>query len=50
MGYTWFHDNNYEIGNDESGKIAFATLTADAAILKNSQSYQKPYFAVTSDT
>lgn len=50
MWYTWFHDNNYEIGNDESGKIAFITLAADAAILKNSQLYQKPYFAVTSDT
>ena len=50
IGYIRFYGNNYEIGDDESGKMAFATLAADPATLRNSQSYQRPYSATTSDT
>ena len=48
--YTRFYGNNYEIGNDESDQIAFATLAADLATLKNTWPYQGPYSTATSNT
>ena len=36
IGYTRFYGNNYEIGDNENGKMAFATLAADSATPKNS--------------
>ncbi len=50
IGYTRFHSKNYEIGNDENGGIALATLTADPATPRNFQPYQGPHSAATSDT
>ncbi len=50
IGYTRFHGNNYEIGDDENGGIAFATLAADPATPRNSQPYQGSNFPATSDT
>ncbi len=50
IGYTQFHGNNYEIADDENGGIAFATLAADSATPRNSQPYQRPHSASTSDT
>ena len=49
IGYTRFHGNNYEIGDDENGGIAFATLAADQATPRNSKPYQGPHSAATSD-
>ncbi len=49
IGYTRFVGNKYEIGDDENGGIAFATLAADSATLRNSQPYQGPYSAANSD-
>ncbi len=49
IGYTRFHDKNYEIGDDENGEIAFATLATDPAIPRNSQPYKRLHFAATSD-
>ncbi len=40
IGYTQFHGNNYEIGNEKNGWMAFATLAGDPATLRNSQPYQ----------
>ncbi len=34
--YTWFHGNNYGIGNDENGGMAFAILAPDPATKRNS--------------
>ncbi len=50
IGYTRFHGNNYEVCDDENGGIAFATLAADPATLRNPQPYQGPHSASTSDT
>ena len=50
IGYTRFHDNNYEIGDDENGRIVFATLAADPANPRNSQPYVGPHSAAISDT
>ncbi len=49
IGYTRFLGNKYEIGDDENGGIAFATLAADPATPRNSQLYQRPHSAATSD-
>ena len=48
--YTRFHNNNYEIGDNEIGKMAFAPLAADPTTLKNFRPYKKLHFATTSDT
>ncbi len=48
--YTRFHGNNYEIGNDKNGGIAFATLARDLVNPRNSQPYQGMYSAATSET
>ena len=48
--YTRFYNNNYEIGNNKIGKMAFATFVTDPTTLKNSQPYKKPYFTAILDT
>ncbi len=50
IGYIRFHGNDYEISNDENGRITFATLASDTATQKNIQPYQGPHSASTSDT
>ena len=50
IGHIWFYGNNYEIGNDKIGKMAFATLAADLTTLKNSRPYKEPHSAAISDT
>ncbi len=50
IGYTRFHANNYEICADKNSWIAFATLAADPATPRNSQPYQGPHSAASSDT
>ncbi len=35
IGYTRFHNKNYEIGDDENSGIVFATLIADRVTPRN---------------
>ena len=44
IGYTWFHNNNYKIGDIET-EMAFATLASNSATC----SYQEPHSAATPD-
>ncbi len=50
IGYTRFHGNNYEIGDDDNVGIVFVIFAVDPTTLGNSRHYQKPHSAVTSDT
>ncbi len=50
IGYIRFHENKYEIGDDENGGIVFATFPADSATPRNTRPYQRPHSAAKSDT